>query len=184
MTLDQYLVDYTVRNITTGDEEEVRLLELTDAEVAGLPTEAQAILEPLRHAFQSDNVIPHPDWDAAQDQLLSVLRPLISDPELYEYDYEAWEQNLLDGAYQSTLTDSVPPEEVADVVRSILHVAVEAAIANWAEGFWADYTEATRSRQVLAQFAGFLTAWLETVADEDDPDLAKTVLQYAKEGPQ
>jgi len=93
--MDQHLVDYTVRNITTGDEEELRLLELTDEEAGQLPADAQAVLGPHRTLWRTEQAILHPEWETAQDELLRLLLPYISDRALYDSDYAQWEENVL-----------------------------------------------------------------------------------------
>jgi hypothetical protein len=93
--MDQHLVDYTVRNITTGDEEEIRVLELTDEEVADLPTDARAVLEPHRTLWRSETAVLHPEWETAQQRVLELLLPHISDRALYDSDYGAWERRVL-----------------------------------------------------------------------------------------
>ena len=99
MNHDQYLVDYTVRNITTGDEEEIRLLELADDEFEGFP---DAVRDEVRSlvAVGVEAVFgharPHAEWDTAQEQILALLLPYISDRALYDSDYGTWEENLLE----------------------------------------------------------------------------------------
>lgn len=94
--MNQYLIDYSVRNITTGNEEEIRLLELADDEAAGLPDDVRAILDPHRQAFQTHARIEHPAWDNAQDAILALLLPRIRNRALYESDYDAWQEWLLE----------------------------------------------------------------------------------------
>jgi len=79
------------------------------------------------------------------------------------------------------VTDSLPPEDVASAVRHVLHSAVEAAIENWDEGHWDTVDDSTTVRDVLAGFSEYIDAWLEAVTDEDDPELAKTLLTISNE---
>jgi hypothetical protein len=73
----------------------------------------------------------------------------------------------------------VPPEDIADAAYEVLTAAAGGAIHNWAEGFWDDFSPSTTRREVLENFAGYITAWLETVTDADDPDLGMPFIQSA-----
>lgn len=92
---DQYLVDYTVRNLTTGDEEEIRVLEIDD--VSGFPDRVRD--EVQSYIAVGNDVMgggrPHMDWEDAQDALRQILMPYISEPDLYETRYNSWEQHVL-----------------------------------------------------------------------------------------
>lgn len=156
---DQHLVDYTVRNISTGDGEEVRLLELTDDEAAGLPADVRAILDPLRHQFQADTVIPHPVWDTAQDSILALLRPYISRPALFDNDYTTWEQVVLEN--DQPLLEDYPPEHIKDAVHNLLLEAVDGALENWNEGFWAEFDVRMTAADTLRYFTGYIEALLD-----------------------
>ena len=170
---DQHLVDYTVRNISTGDEEEIRVLELTDDEIAGFPDAVRDDVASLI-AASLDN---RDDWRSThQDTIVRTLLPYISRRDLFERDYGAWETYVLEGS-----VDTLAPEDMAATVRHVLHAGVEAAIANWAEGYWSEFDDTTPARDVLAQFGGFLSAWLESVDDDDDPELAKSLLTISNE---
>lgn len=168
--MDQYLVDYTVRNITTGDEEEIRVLELEPAEYDGFPETVREEIRGLVAAvgYQPDGGGDMPTWDRNQDRIVELLLPYITHLDIYRADYARWERMVLD---DDDILASTPPEDVADAVYDILNTAAGAAIANWAEGFWEHFHPSTTRREVLQNFAGFITAWLETVSDEDDPDL-------------
>jgi hypothetical protein len=123
--MDQYLVDYTVRNITTGDEEEIRVLEITDAEFEGFPDEIRDEIRSLV-AVGVEAVFghgrPHSDWDTAQEQIVGLLMPYVSNRALFDSDYGQWEENLLEGddspdtatVHGTELTDA----EVADMEQS------------------------------------------------------------------
>jgi hypothetical protein len=102
--MNQYLVDYTVRNITTGDEEDIRVLELETEEFDGFPEQVRDDIRNLIgliawqwHAGQPIAA----DWLIAQDQILKLLLPYITDRALYDSDYEAWENNVLEGTYDA-----------------------------------------------------------------------------------
>lgn len=89
--MNQHLVDYSVRNITTGDEEDIRVLELDPDEMLGFP-------EPVRDqviALIDDAQQTGSHWAANQDAILLLLLPYISDRALYNSDYEAWERKVL-----------------------------------------------------------------------------------------
>jgi len=75
------------------------------------------------------------------------------------------------------ILDEYPPEHVADAVRRVLNVAVAAAIENWDEGFWEDFSSTTTTREIYRNFIGFVASWLETVEDDDDPDMARPFIQ-------
>ena len=99
---DQHLVDYTVRNIMTGDEEDLRLLELTDDEIDTFPDavrdDVRSLLSGPAEAFRSGNSLHSTtfDWTTAQDAILSLLLPHISDRALYDADYTLWESRVLE----------------------------------------------------------------------------------------
>lgn len=90
---DQYLVDYTVRNITTGDEEEIRVLELTDDELAGFPEPVRAEIRDIVRRNEATT-----RWDTDQDRIVALLLPYISKPALYRDDYGTWEEWVLGDA--------------------------------------------------------------------------------------
>lgn len=96
--MDQYLVDYTVRNITTGDEEEIRVLELEPSEYDGFPDSVREEIRALVDAvgYKPDGGGDHAVWDRNQDRIVELLLPYISDRALYDSDYGAWEDNLLE----------------------------------------------------------------------------------------
>ena len=99
--VNQYLIDYTIRNITTGDEEDTRILELADDEFDGFPDavrdEVRQLTERFRAIWNTEFVqdIDYHAWEETQMRILELLKPYMSDPELYENDYDAWENNLL-----------------------------------------------------------------------------------------
>ena len=104
--MNQYLVDYTVRNITTGDEEDIRVLELTDEEIADFP---EAVREEVRDLIRqqsytnADGVTTgriQTSWAVDQEHIRVLLLPYITDRALYDGDYAAWETNVLEGAYE------------------------------------------------------------------------------------
>jgi len=167
---DQYLVDYTVRNITTGDEEDIRVLELTDDEISSFPAEVREQIRAIIRAqgFTTPEGVTtgriQTSWADDQDQILALLLPYITDRALYDADYTAWEARLLGG----NVTDVYPPEDVAERVRAILGEALEGAIENWAEGFWEEFTSATTKADILRHFGGYIESVLETVGDEQE----------------
>lgn len=96
---NQYLVDYTVRNITTGDEEEIRVLELTTEEIATFPADVRGEIANLLadvNAAREAGFAAHAEWDHAQSRIVELLLPYLSDRALYDSDYERWESNLLE----------------------------------------------------------------------------------------
>jgi hypothetical protein len=100
--MNQYLIDYTIRNITTGDEEDIRILELAEDEFDGFPAEirdeVRRQVEPAAEAFAAMQLDYHA-WDRAQMRILELLRPYMTDEALYERDYDAWEANLLESVH-------------------------------------------------------------------------------------
>lgn len=165
---NQELIDYTVRNITTGDEEDMRVLELAPEEVAEFPESVRDEIATLvaRNSIEGN----HPTWDVDQDRILDLLLPYITHLDIYRADYARWERLVLDGSIGTVNDDPVllahPPEDVADRVRAVLGAAVDAAIENWAEGFWADFHEDTTSAEVWGNLAGFIESYLELEPDE------------------
>jgi len=157
---DQHLVDYTVRNITTGDEEDIRVLELDPDEVAGFPA---AVREQVA-ALIADGQHSNARWTVNQERILQLLLPFITNRELYEHDYQLWEALVLDP--EQPATDIYPPEDVAFKVRGVLDQAVSAAIENWNEGHWDDWTVSTTERTALEALIGFLQSLTE-MSDED-----------------
>src|SRR5262245_59948109 len=111
-SFDQYLVDYTVRNITTGDDEDIRVLELTDAEIDRFPAEVREQVAVLIAAGREN---PN-EWVDHQDYVLANLLSYITDRALYDSDYGLWEINLLQDA-DTAVTDIFPPEHVSGRVR-------------------------------------------------------------------
>ncbi len=89
--MDRHLIDYTVRNLTTGDGEEERVLELEHAEFVGFPEYLQVGLEGIVQAARANPAL----WLPYQDVILAMLKPHISEPALYERDYTAWERIVL-----------------------------------------------------------------------------------------
>lgn len=103
--VDRALVDYTVRNITTGDEEDIRVLELSAEEYDGFPAEVRRLV----YGYVSDAGWGTDDydrqaWESGQERIRELLLPWIHDVGLYERDYATWEQNVLDGRYEPEAT--------------------------------------------------------------------------------
>lgn len=103
--MNQQLIDYTVRNITTGDEEDIRVQELDDSDVNGFPDEVQDEIRSLLasahdSAAGARSLEARVTWGEVNDQILNLLLPYISDRPLYDQDYPAWENNVLDGLYE------------------------------------------------------------------------------------
>lgn len=168
--------NYTVRNITTSDEEDIRVLELTDEELARFP-------EPVReevHRIVADNAErfrvgwqpgDNEHWLNDQDILLRMLLPWISDRALYDSDYGRWEARLLGD--DARLLDSLPPETIADNVRTALTTLVEAAVENWAEGYWADVPPTLTHGEAFDMLAGFV----DSMRDMEDGPLDEPVFE-------
>ena len=89
-------VDYAIRNIVVGDEEESRLLDhkehwLEEWKKEGVSDED---LEKLKTLMEGIN------WDLYAmgvlekhfDRILNILKFYISDKELFEEDFEKWQQ--------------------------------------------------------------------------------------------
>jgi len=162
---DQYLVDYTVRNITTGDEEDIRVLELEPSEYDGFPDEVREQVRALvAEVGWGSERYSSSLWQTNQERILALLLPSITDRALYDSDYTAWEARLLGG----NVTDVYPPEDVADRVRTILGEALDGAVENWDEGFWEEFTSATTKADILRHFGGYIESVLETVGDEQE----------------
>lgn len=159
--MDQHLVDYTVRNITTGDEEDIRVLELTPDEMLGFPDPVrETVIALIDDAQQTGS-----HWEANQDRILDLLLPFISDAQLYERDYAKWERKVL-GDTEPPILDRYPPEHVSYRVRQLLNEAIDAAIENWQEGYWAEFTEETTVGEVWGNLAGFIESYIELDPDE------------------
>ena len=180
--MNQYLVDYTVRNIPTGDEDDLRLLELTDDEIAGFPDAVRGAVRSLlaspAAAYRTGSSLT--GWDATAEAIRTLLLPYISDSWLYQNDYGAWEQNVLDEAYGTGIpvTEPCPPEAVGDRVRQVLDEQVAGALENWSEGHWEDWSTATKRREVLERFVGYLESIIE-LSREDVSDLDQPIMQGA-----
>lgn len=179
--MDQYLVDYTVRNITTGDGEEMRVLELTVEEVQRFPADTvQSIGDLLAEAhtrFAVDGPAPLDwSWEETLESIRQALLPYISDPVLYHSSYSAWESNVLSESYtgEVRLLDVLPPEDITDRVRAIALGAVDGALENWDEGYWQGWTTNTTRRNVLTNLAGYLLSLAE-MPDEDDEELGQPI---------
>jgi hypothetical protein len=158
---DQHLVNYTVRNICTGDEEEIRVLELTDEEMNGFPADVRGQISTLIAA----SVANHDVWLTNQDVIVRLLLPYISRRALYDNDYGTWENYVLKN--DALLLDAYPPEEIADAVKRVLLGAVDGAVENWAEGFWANVDVCTTEANILRDFADYIDAVLEPVGDDE-----------------
>lgn len=95
------LVNYTVRNITTGDEEDLRVLELSGEEILnGFPPEvAKHIFHLIRQVGYNNESSHETNWQLWKVQNSEIIRllllPYISDRALYDSDYEAWENMVL-----------------------------------------------------------------------------------------
>jgi hypothetical protein len=168
--MDQHLIDYTVRNIMTGDEEDIRVLELTPDEMLGFP-------EPVRDeaiALIDDAQQTGSHWATNQAHILDLLLPYISNHALFDADYEAWERKVLG---DERILDGSSPEDVAIVVSLVLKTAADAAIENWDDGFWEDFHPTTTRRELLENFVGFIQAWLEV----DDPDFELPLIEPAQD---
>jgi hypothetical protein len=114
----QHLIDYTVRNIETGDEEDIRVLELSTEEIALFPEAVRTQIAMLI-TFGSRS---WSDWHTSQERILALLLPFISRPELHAADLEAWHRYVLDqpddedqdDAEAPTTTDPIPPHPPED----------------------------------------------------------------------
>jgi hypothetical protein len=108
MTTDnQHTIDYAVRNITTGDEEDIRILEEPATYLAAFPEAiredaARLIAEP--GVFDGVSDFDWSIWRTNQDTLLVLLLPYITDRALYESDYGLWEARVL-GSEDEYLAD-------------------------------------------------------------------------------
>ena len=80
------------------------------------------------------------------------------------------------------LTGPNSPEDVSYAVRQVLHDAMDAAVENWAEGYWPEFTTKTTHGDVLDQFVGFIQAWKESVDIEEDPAFATLLLPEQPDG--
>jgi len=167
--IDQHLIDYTVRNITTGDEEDIRVLELADGEIQGFP---EAVREQIRTIIRAQSYATpegvttghiQTTWADDQEKIRDMLMPYISRPELYAHDYAAWEDMVLG----EPITDEYPPEDVADRVRAILYQAVDSAVENWAEGHWDEFSTRMSVTGVLEYFVGYLNTVTESPFADD-----------------
>jgi len=98
--MNQHLVNYTVRNIITGDGEDERILELGPDELGGFPEEVRDQIQWLIDDSQQTGS----HWDGAQETMLDLLLPYISERELFDASYPAWEQNVLEGSYEPQAT--------------------------------------------------------------------------------
>ena len=94
-------IDYAVRNITTGDEEETRLFEDPNSYIKGFIEEGipEELMDTIRTilaklvAHYTFNT-PYPDWrirEAHLDAILAILKHYMSHQELYDKDYGEWE---------------------------------------------------------------------------------------------
>ncbi len=166
--MDQHLIDYTVRNITTGDEEDIRVLELTDDEMAGFPDEVRDEIQSLiAYSVEGRAGVDSTRWETAQEQIRQLLLPYISDRWLYDSDYSLWEGKVLD----ADALDMYPPEDIADAVRAVLTEAIDAAIENWDEGAWSDFKAGISRGDVLRYFGGYIEAVTEGELDSDTQPL-------------
>jgi hypothetical protein len=181
----QYLVDYTVRNLTTGDGEEERVLELTEDEFDGFPLAVRDQVKKLVQTAAGGMVWTAPDhdaraaraaWEVAQDRVLGLLMPFISEREMYAKDYTAWERYVLG----DDAMDAYPPESITDAVVKVLEFAQQAAVENWNEGYWEGLTTRSTQGDVLKMFVGFVSAWMEG-ADKDDPTFSDLLLKETTE---
>lgn len=109
----QHLIDYTVRNITTGDEEDIRILELSDHEILnGFPPEvAHQIYALIKEVGYSEGS-EYADWTAwqtNQEKIRELLLPLISHRDIYELEYSLWEEAVVEDDW-----DLVKPASLED----------------------------------------------------------------------
>lgn len=174
--IDQQLVDYAVRNIVTGDEEDLRVLELTADELAGLPELVRDEITELVRACGWPDDYDYAKWRVNQDRVLSLLLPYISYSGIYRDDYAAWEEWVLAddedkpklAARFERALDYYPPEELSYQVRGMLNEAIDSAIENWQEGYWAEFSLGTTRAEVWAALAGFITSYVELEPEELD----------------
>jgi len=92
-------LDFVVRHITTGDEEETRLLEepLTwqvdvkqDMIRRGASMKEVHKFARLFNKYVSGNA---EDWEVG-DKIVEALLPYVSQPDLYKSNYSKWENDL------------------------------------------------------------------------------------------
>lgn len=95
------IVDYAVRNISVGDEEETRLFEteediqdyLAGFKAEGIHPDIVDIIEVLlRKCLKWYTVGKEPrEWNTIRLILLDLLKPYMSHRELYENNYPKWD---------------------------------------------------------------------------------------------
>jgi hypothetical protein len=93
--MNQYLIDYTVRNITTGDEEDIRVLELEPAEYDGFPESVREQIRSLVADCNWGGTTMWPVWHENRERIVELLMPFISGRRMFNGNYERWERELL-----------------------------------------------------------------------------------------
>lgn len=66
----------------------------------------------------------------------------------------------------NSLLNAHPPEDIAARVRQVLTEAIDAAIENWNEGYWADFTTDTTVGEVLGNLGGYIESYLELETED------------------
>ena len=92
-------IDYAVRNITTGDEEETRLVEDPETYIKGWKEEGvssedhKKLTRLLRAAVRRSK--DGEDYTDLMNDILRVLKKYMSHKDLYSSNYDSWERYVL-----------------------------------------------------------------------------------------